>query len=524
MDSDEEFIDNSLAVGDIVYDEAQIAQQQQEYAAQLKLASTAIPTVVKDFIQYFHRCLSDNSVYELHGCYENSFGKLTDKFYKNSHWPHPVAQVAPLVKNDPVFLYFYSELYYRHLYAKLTPTPMERFESYSNYCNLFNYILNSDGPVDLELPTSWAWGIVDEFIYQYNSYWMSKTDSDSNTNAEGVAPDTWGTYSVLNVLYSLSEKTKIREQLRAIKAGLDPMDVAGPYGSRPLYKMLGYFCVIGLLRVHTLLGDFTLALKTMESIELTKKALFARVAPAHFATYYYVGICYVMTRRYADAIRCFSHVLTYMARTKNVQGPRYDAKRSEQMYALLAICVVLSPARLDDSIHVALRDRYGDQMAAMQRGDLKLFEELFTFAAPKFIQPGDVHGGDPLKHHLKIFMVDVSNTLSTANLKSYLNLYATMDLGKLASFLDTDAEDLRSQLVTLKMKNRQLRWTEGELADGTYQHCSELDIALENDLIHVAEAKGGRKFADWFIRNTVKNYSVQDYIVNGDKKEKEKKN
>lgn len=184
MDSDEEFIDNSLAVGDIVYDEAQIAQQQQEYAAQLKLASTAIPTVVKDFIQYFHRCLSDNSVYELHGCYENSFGKLTDKFYKNSHWPHPVAQVAPLVKNDPVFLYFYSELYYRHLYAKLTPTPLERFESYSNYCNLFNYILNSDGPVDLELPTSWAWGIVDEFIYQYNSYWMTKEAH----NSDGVAP------------------------------------------------------------------------------------------------------------------------------------------------------------------------------------------------------------------------------------------------------------------------------------------------------------------------------------------------
>ena len=28
-----------------------------------------------------------------------------------------------------------------------------KFASYDNYCNLFHFILNSDGPVDLDLPT-----------------------------------------------------------------------------------------------------------------------------------------------------------------------------------------------------------------------------------------------------------------------------------------------------------------------------------------------------------------------------------
>ena len=39
-------------------------------------------------------------------------------------------------------------------------TPLEygaaldtKFASYDNYCNLFHYILNSEGPVDLEVPT-----------------------------------------------------------------------------------------------------------------------------------------------------------------------------------------------------------------------------------------------------------------------------------------------------------------------------------------------------------------------------------
>jgi translation initiation factor 3 subunit L len=45
----------------------------------------------------------------------------------------------------------------------------------------------------------------------------------------------------------------------------------GEYGSKPLYKMLGYFSIIGLLRVHTLLGDYTLALKVMDNVELSQK-------------------------------------------------------------------------------------------------------------------------------------------------------------------------------------------------------------------------------------------------------------
>jgi len=109
----------------------------------------------------------------------------------------------------------------------------------------------------------------------------------------------------------------MNEQLAAIKRGDDPNEVAGEYGSRPLYRMLGYFSIIGLLRVHCLLGDFTLALKTLDDIELNKKAVFARVMAAHFTTYYYVGFCYMMMRRYADAIKSFSHILLYVSRTKN---------------------------------------------------------------------------------------------------------------------------------------------------------------------------------------------------------------
>ena len=39
--------------------------------------------------------------------------------------------------------------------------------SHHNYCHLFNYILSSETPVNLELPNQWLWEIIDELIYQF---------------------------------------------------------------------------------------------------------------------------------------------------------------------------------------------------------------------------------------------------------------------------------------------------------------------------------------------------------------------
>ncbi|KAL8866305.1 MAG: hypothetical protein Q9198_008946, partial [Flavoplaca austrocitrina] len=379
-------------------------------------------------------------------------------------------------------------------------TPLEyqatletKFASYDNYCNLFHYILNSEGPVDLEPPSPfWAWDVIDEFIYQFESFCRYRHRIARNPNAAQNStgdddfallrdnPNTWGCYSVLNVLYSLIQRSEITSQLAAMKENADPNLVAGDYGSRPLYRMLGYFSIIGLLRVHCLLGDFSLALKTLDDIELNRKAMFARVMAAHFTTYYYVGFCYMMMRRYADAIKMFSHILVYVSRTKNFQKNnqgQFDSitKKNDQMYALVAICVAFNPTKLDDTIHTALREKYGDTLTRLQRGGpeaLPIFEELFRSACPKFISPtppdfsSPALNVDPVDHHTAIFMDEVRNTLYNPTVKSYLKLYTTMDLNKLASFLEVGKEELRGWLLVNKQRTRQVRWSEGGLLDG----------------------------------------------------------
>ena len=388
----------------------------------------------------------------------------------------------------------------------------------------------------------WAWDVIDEFIYQFNSFCSYRQRvAQKNENVEEITllrenPNTWGCYSVLNVLYSLIQRSQISEQLGAMKRGEDSNSYAGEYGGRPLYKMLGYFSIIGLLRVHCLLGDFSLALKTLDDIELNKKAMFARVMAAHFTTYYYVGFSYMMMRRYADAIRMFSHILVYVSRTKNFQkNAQYDSitKKNDQMYALIAICVAFQPTRLDDTIHTALREKYGEQFNRLQRGgpdSLPLFEELFRTACPKFISPTPPDfdnpeiNVDPVEHHLRIFMDEVKNNMMSPTVKSYLKLYTTMDLKKLAGFLEVEPEKLRCWLLVNKQRNRQTRWSEGGLLVGDVILSSDLDYAMEGvsgiirwvrktrgannkqDLIHVSEAKVGRRLVDWYLRNLARTY------------------
>jgi len=424
-----------------------------------------------------------------------------------------------------------------HAQLQQAATPLEygatletKMQSYDSYCNLFHFILNSDGPVDVEVPSYfWAWDVIDEFIYQFNSFCSYRqkaalqqgTSSAIDEEELGVLREnlgTWGCYSVLNVLYSLIQRSQISEQLAAKKRGEDAAAYAGEYGNRSLYQMLGYFSIIGLLRVHCLLGDFSLALKTLDDIELNKKAMFARVMAANFTTYYYIGFSYMMMHRYADALRAFNHILIYVSRTKNFQkGAQYDSitKKNDQMYALVAICVAFYPTRLDDTIHTALKEKYGEQLTRMQRGGpeaLPIFEELFRAACPKFISPTppdfeNPHlNPDPIEHQLGIFMNEVKNNMFTPTLRSYLKLYTTMDLTKLAGFLEVDAETLRGWLLVNKQRSRQVRHSENGLLEGEVVNSSDLDYSMEGDLIHVSEAKVGRRLVDWYLRNLARTY------------------
>ena len=132
----------------------------------------------------------------------------------------------------------------------------------------------------------------------------------------------WSTNKLLHYLNALADKSNIRSHLRGESS-------SDAFIDSPTYRMLGYFSLVGLLRVHCLLADYRLALASVADIDLGRKGpsphgLFTRVTMCHITVFYYTGWSYLMLRRYTDAVKTFSNILFYIARTKQYHTRSYQ--------------------------------------------------------------------------------------------------------------------------------------------------------------------------------------------------------
>jgi len=482
-----------------------------------------IPENIRKYIVYFRDVIRDGTTFEIPPLY-NDFSRLSDQFYKESSWPDVNDLIANNVldeEGDETFLILYQELYYRHIYARVPggPTIEHRMSSYFNYCKLFNIILSAETPAKLELPNQWLWEIIDEFIYQFQafSHFRSKLQKKSESELELLRDNSkiWNVHCVLNVLHTLIDKSQINLQLEVYTKGGDPDEVAGEFGRHPLYKMLGYFSLIGLLRLHSLLGDYYQAVKVLENIELNKKSMYSRVAACQITTYYYVGFAYMMMRRYADAIRTFTNILIYIQRSRSLfQSKTYQNdqinKQTEQMYTLLSICLVLHPQRIDEAIQSTLREKnLAEKIGRMARGDLNEFQTCFSYACPKFLSPvpppseavpANYHL-EPTNQQLKVFLDEVQQQKQIGIIRSYLKLYKTMPVAKMASFNGMTEEEFSESLLCFKHKMMNRVWTKGTSGlEGSFQSDSEVDFYIDKNMIHIADTKVDQRYGDFFIR------------------------
>lgn len=98
-----------------------------------------VPDSVKSFVVHLYRHIREKNVYEIHQMYETSFQTLSERLFKETPWPS-VDAVAHYVDNDHVFCLLYREMWFRHLYARLSPTLKQRIDSWDNYCSLFQVL------------------------------------------------------------------------------------------------------------------------------------------------------------------------------------------------------------------------------------------------------------------------------------------------------------------------------------------------------------------------------------------------
>uniref|UniRef100_A0A2K5HMJ6 PCI domain-containing protein n=1 Tax=Colobus angolensis palliatus TaxID=336983 RepID=A0A2K5HMJ6_COLAP len=319
--------------------------------------------------------------------------------------------------------------------------------------------------------------------YRFGSFsqYCCKTAKKSEEEIDFLCsnPKIWNVHSVLSVLHSLLDIYTSRG---------DPESVVG--------GMLGYFSLVGLLHLHSLLGDYYQAIKVLENIELNQKIMYSCVLDCQVTTYYYVGFAYLMIHCYQDAIQVFTNIFLYIQRTKSMfqrTTSKYEMikKQNDQMHALLAIALMMYPMHIDE----------GDKLLCMQKGDPQVCEELFSYSCPKFLSPvvpnyDNVHPNyhkEPFLQQLKVFSNEVQQQAQLSTIYNFLKLYTIMPVAKLAGFLDLTEQEFRIQLLVFKHKMQNLVWTSSISA------LDAVEFYIVKDMIHITDTKVTKHYGDIFI-------------------------
>ncbi|QDZ24824.1 subunit L of translation initiation factor 3 [Chloropicon primus] len=479
-----------------------------------------VPDLVKQFVVYFYRHIRERNIYEIYSMFDSSFHKLSERYFKTTPWPAAEA-IAEYVDNDHVFCLLYKEMYFRHLYAKLTPSLDQRIQSWETYCSLFGIILNRN--VNMQLPNGWLWQMIDEFIYQFQSFcqYRAKLYQRTPEEIEGLKQcgEVWSPLAVLNYLQTFVDKSDIVAELKrdggkALAETEGYVDARNGRGSNCL-KVLGYFARVGLLRVHCILGDYCGGLQAMEPLDLhNKTGLYTKVTLCHISASYYTGFCYLMMRRYLDAIKVFNQGLVFIARIKQYhsRSSGYDQilQKMEQMYALLALAVALCPAgtkSLEENVQTNLREKHAEKLSKMTRSELPVFDELFTYACPKFITPSLPDYSNPsanisseaYKLQLKMFLTEIQQQNQLPVLKQYLKLYTSISVSKLADLMGSGTEQLLTLLMCLKHKTS---------SSGATDFMVDVDGETGEETVQIGDVKIQRNYLDYYSNHISKLKSI----------------
>jgi translation initiation factor 3 subunit L len=337
------------------------------------------------------------------------------------------------------------------------------------------------------------------------------------------------------------------------------------------YKYLGYFATVTLARLECLLGDYHASLDALQptssaaaaaeviqvphfeedgsSKNMTPLELVHSVFAARLSMAYHSAVSYLMLRRYKDATRVLSDQCVYMQRTlfssagyfnrrSNKNNKDKDShleqyqKLFDRMVALLAILIHACPITvptIPDSILRLVREKHGKQWNKIEAGE-EGYEDLFIFACPKFICPAVpdytqattatnttaiTTPQDAYKLQVKHFMNEMAPQPTFRKLRSYMKLYTSISVSKLAAFNDVPQEhEFLPLLLCYKHKMRQLQQHDNDDASTTSDLGTALDIHyfIHNDMVHVDEAEKQRRFENYFLAQIHQNEEIRKDI------------
>ena len=189
------------------------------------------------------------------------------------------------------------------------------------------------------------------------------------------------------------------------------------------------------------------------------------------------------------------------------------------MIALLAILSHICPTPiLDDSIAAIVREKHANNLSKIEAGE-EGYEDLFVFACPKFVNPAVPdysqalkpgcesipYGQDAYKLQVKQFMNEMETHATLRKMRSYMTLYTSIGVDKLASFNDMKVEQFEPWLTCFKHKMTQLERDSSAEKIGT---AMDIHYHVSGNIVHVDEAEKVRRFENFFMKQIQNNDDI----------------
>ena len=522
-----------------------------------------VPDPIRGFYRSLSRHLATRNIFQLHQLYENDFPQLSERYYPDSSWPHPDEMARAMEDDEGAALsggsgkgvqLLYRDLYYRHIYSKLTVDIDDRIDSFHAYTELFHTMLQMDqhsliahaqqqqqksgkgkkgdrdrersavplstgDAVLFELPVNWLWDLLDEFVYQFESFHLYRARVSKLTEEEMAVlneqQDAWNGHTVLRYLHAMVRKAGI-----SVSSGQH----SSSEGVAPFFFNLGVFALVALLRVHVLLCDYSGALSALQPLDLrAQKALLSSVPSCFLTLYYYLGYAYLLLHRYVDSMRVLSYLTQFRQRNKHMQHRIAQSQsmqtRMDRVQAVLVLASALHPDQLDDAIQQEIKDKFGEKQLRLQRFDRLTFEELFFQCAPKCLTltPAASQLYQPpselRQQQWAVWWTDVAERSRLPALVSYLRLFSSVSIGKLASQLSLNEPDTLALLLMYGQKSEEERWTAGGVAQGGRVAVLDTEMKLDGERVEMEKSHSQRRYGDFFVRQIVRLEEIQKALA-----------
>jgi translation initiation factor 3 subunit L len=379
---------------------------------------------------------------------------------------------------------------------------------------------------DFLITPQWIYDITQEFAYQFQGFCQYRCQL-GNLNPETVKMlqanrDAWNLSDVSSMLN------------RFIKlANLKSSTSTSTNTSNVRYQF-GYFAAIELARIQCLIADYNTSLSTIAHLRLFdyRNELFVSLPICHFNVFYHIGVCYMMLRRWNESLDVFSEIILYVLRILKPGAsssfrpgvPQQLQRMVDKAMSLTGILMTITPSyRIDDSIKEAIENKVLEKIRRLSNGDRSSASELFETSCPKFISPLVPDYGLTVNMHQVVFnhqstiIVDeIMQFIPFLKLRSFLSMYASIDVSKLSRFTEIPEIDLICLLLSYKNKAAQSRLTGSSSGSKSSRAGNDLNFRIDGGvlLIDTPSAKNDQVLMRerYFVSNVRKHHEIKSQI------------